>query len=120
LVEAPHAGVMISFGFGWLSLLVFMFSSSIIVSVLCTLDQCILWGLTAYKYRDAIRRGLSANPIIRLVMRDTSWSCLAICCKQWKLSSAFDFTNYWYSLGIFITTVPSSLAEKEVGHVVYW
>jgi hypothetical protein len=58
--------------------------SIIVISVLCIVDQCILWGLTAYKYGEAIRHGLSMNPIVRLVMRDTSWSCLAICCKQWK------------------------------------
>ncbi|KAF7762307.1 hypothetical protein Agabi119p4_8900 [Agaricus bisporus var. burnettii] len=69
-------------------------------SVLCILDQCILWGLTANKYRDALRCGWSTNPILRIVMRDTSWSFLAICC-------------------LFISTVPYSLMVKQVGHIVY-
>jgi hypothetical protein len=53
-------------------------------SVLCIVDQYIFWSLTAYKYRYSIRLGLSRNPTLRLVIRDTSLSCLqvAICCKH--------------------------------------
>ncbi|KAF7760594.1 hypothetical protein Agabi119p4_11270 [Agaricus bisporus var. burnettii] len=82
VMESPDSKIVISF------------------TVMCMFDQCILWGLTANKYRDAIHRGWSTNPIIRLVMRDTSWSCLAICC-------------------LFIAIVPYSLLVDQVGHIVY-
>ncbi|KAF7760596.1 hypothetical protein Agabi119p4_11272 [Agaricus bisporus var. burnettii] len=69
-------------------------------TVICMLDHCIIWGLTANKYRDAIRRGWSTNPILRLVMRDTSWSCLAIC-------------------GLFIAAIPYSMMVGRIGHIIY-
>ncbi|KAF9444296.1 hypothetical protein P691DRAFT_796652 [Macrolepiota fuliginosa MF-IS2] len=69
-------------------------------SVMVMLDQCVLWGLTCYKYRDAIRNGWSKNPIMRLVMRDNTWTCIGICC-------------------LFIAVLPYSLVVEQIGHIMY-
>ena len=120
LLEAPHAKAVISFGFGRLSLFIFVLSLSTIISVLCIADQCILWGLTAYKYRDVMRLGLSTNPLLRLVMRDTSWSCLAICCKQQKHLINCRFYILACFLGVLITTMPYHFMIMRVTHIIYW
>ncbi|EKM77898.1 hypothetical protein AGABI1DRAFT_114795 [Agaricus bisporus var. burnettii JB137-S8] len=75
-------------------------TTTIAFCAISMIDLGILWGLTVNKYRDALRYGWSTNPILRLVMRDTSWSCLAIFC-------------------LFIALLPYTLIVRQVGHIIY-
>ncbi|XP_006455472.1 hypothetical protein AGABI2DRAFT_187790 [Agaricus bisporus var. bisporus H97] len=75
-------------------------TTTIAFCALVALDFVTLWGLTTNKYRDGLRHGWSTNPILRLVMRDTTWSCLAIVC-------------------LFIALLPYNLIVQQVGHVIY-
>jgi hypothetical protein len=84
---------------------IFVLSLPVIVSVLCIVDQCILWGLTACKYRNAIRVGLSRYLIVRRVMRHILWVVEAF-------RPLFIFTYILWSLSWFTATVPSPLVHS--------
>ncbi|KAF9444302.1 hypothetical protein P691DRAFT_712088 [Macrolepiota fuliginosa MF-IS2] len=70
------------------------FSLTIIV------NQFLLWALTYYKYRDAVKEGWSRHPIVRVVMRDNSWVFIT-------------FT------GILVSLLPYSFYVQQVGHIIF-
>ncbi|KAF9447267.1 hypothetical protein P691DRAFT_645240, partial [Macrolepiota fuliginosa MF-IS2] len=63
-------------------------------------NQFLLWALTYYKYRDAVKGGWSKHPIIRVVMRDNSWVFIVLA-------------------GIFISLLPYSLYVDQVAHIIF-
>ncbi|KAF9449611.1 hypothetical protein P691DRAFT_667119 [Macrolepiota fuliginosa MF-IS2] len=69
-------------------------------SLTVVINQFLLWVLTYYKYRSAVREGWSKHPIVRVVVRDNLWVFIILS-------------------GIIISLLPYSLYIQQVGNIVF-